>query len=59
MDARISQEYTALQKEKIPENDKKNIINFVKNTFRKKKADDVKVVFFGPSEKAFSSSVYH
>ena len=29
MDARISQEYTALQKEKIPENDKKNIINFV------------------------------
>ncbi|KQB36495.1 site-specific integrase [Acidiplasma cupricumulans] len=29
MDARISQEYTALKKEKIPENDKKNIINFV------------------------------
>ncbi|MCL4453916.1 MAG: hypothetical protein M1317_07430 [Candidatus Thermoplasmatota archaeon] len=30
-------------------------MNFAKNTFRKKKADDVKVVFFGPSEKAFSS----
>ena len=29
MDARISQEYAALQKEKIPENDKKKIINFV------------------------------
>ncbi|KJE49225.1 MULTISPECIES: hypothetical protein [Acidiplasma] len=31
-------------------------MNFAKNTFRKKKADDVKVVFFGPSEKAFSSN---
>ena len=30
-------------------------MNLAKNLYRKKKANDVKVVFFGPSEKAFSS----
>lgn len=30
-------------------------MTFAKNITRKKKAEDVKVVFFGPSEKAFSA----
>lgn len=30
-------------------------MTFAKNVIRKKKGEDVKVVFFGPSEKAFSA----
>lgn len=52
----MSEKYLIVITSGLDQKDKALVgMTFAKNITRKKKAEDVKVVFFGPSEKAFSA----